>query len=255
MTKCTKCAPERIPLKLLPERYREAVRSVIEQILSHYRSTIAFAVIGSVAEGTYGVHSDVDLLWIMRGRLPRRYWRIIELPKDPRVELVALPKRSIEEHFQHATTMAHAIQRSIVLYDPCGYLASLKQRELGLPDHEWMVHWFSHWHRFYRWGLEMLRRQRRHHRKYCRRGRKCYCDVDDTLARVAVNFAILLVECYGIVPTHKRALWRAFRTITRSQRWRRAFRMALRIHREERWIALNKAELIASLAKWLRRRL
>jgi predicted nucleotidyltransferase len=235
---------------LLPERFRDPAREVMDRILARYRSTLAFAVIGSVAEGTYGERSDLDLVWVTKGRFRIRYWRFIELPEDPRVEIVFLPKPSVEDHFRYCSTMAHSLKRSIILYDPNGYLEGLKGRELGLPSKEWMRRWFEHWRLLNRFGLESLLRERRFHRKHCEGA--CFCSVDDTLARVAVNYAILFVECHRTVPTNKEALWLSFCDLVEDPEKRRIFHNALQVHRERRWMGLEEAMDLVKLIRWLR---
>jgi len=209
-------------------------------------------LIGSLAEGGYTEESDVDLVWIVRGPLRRRWWREMELPSERRVQVIPLLLRGVAWHFARRTTLAHSIQRGLPIYDPEGRAAALQARPLALPDPEWMRGWFEHWQRFYEMGIWELRRARRWQRKY---GNEHPGSVSDILARVAVNFAILLLETEGIVPTCKRALGEGFQRLTRGEKLRQAMETALEVHRQEREMRLEEVDLILYLLRWLHRRL
>ena len=135
-------------------------------LLSQYKNTRGIVVIGSVADGTYNKTSDIDLVWIKNRPLGyKKQFRIeedLERISERKIQLVPFSTKQIQWHFQHSTTMAHAIQKGIVVYiKENGLMSVLLKKKLGHPTQEWMKSWFEHWLTRYRWAKESIRREKK----------------------------------------------------------------------------------------------
>jgi predicted nucleotidyltransferase len=165
-------------IKGLPKNFKSSVAEMACHLLSLYKDTQGIIVIGSVADGTYNRTSDIDIVWIKNRPLDyKRHFRIeedLERISDRKIQLVPFSTKKIRWHFRHSTTMAHAIQRGIVVYrKENGPLSELAKEKLGRPTHEWMKSWFEHWQTRYHWARESIRREKRLHKKFCKD--KCVC--------------------------------------------------------------------------------
>jgi hypothetical protein len=241
-----------LSLDRVPPEFREVAEATVQNLVTRFPHTLAVVVIGSVAEGGFRPESDLDMVWVVRGRLRRTWWREIETPHERRVQVIPWLLKTANWHFARRTTLAHSVHRGLIVYDPEGRAAQWQARPLGLPDREWMREWFKHWLQFYEAGFrEDLPRAREWRRKF---GEE-HVHVYENLARVSVNFAILLIETRGVVPTCKQQLWTEFQRLTSGPKLRQAMDTALRIHREDRWMSWEEAQQIIPLVHWLRRRL
>jgi len=106
------------------------------RILKHYPSTTAVVVIGSVATGTWEEDSDLDLVWVFRGRLRREWHDELDYWYEGPVELVPFNLSQVRKHFRLHSPMGHAIQQGIVLYDPAGLHDQWRRLKLGLPKRQ-----------------------------------------------------------------------------------------------------------------------
>jgi len=241
-----------LQLDRVPPQFQDIVTATAQDLLAKFPRTLALIVIGSVAEGSFGPESDLDVVWVVRGPLRRSWWREVETPRERRVQLIPWLLQTAAWHFARRTTLAHSVQRGLIVYDPEGRAAQWQAQPLDLPDREWMRQWFEHWLRFYDIGFrEDLPRAREWRRKLGEEHLQVY----DNLAHVAVNFAILLLETRGVVPTCKQQIRTEFQRLTAGPRLRSALDVALRVHREDRWMSWEEAQQVVYLVRWLRGKL
>jgi predicted nucleotidyltransferase len=236
----------------LGQEVQDVLRLVCERLIESYSSTRALIFIGSRAEGESQKNSDLDIVWVHNRSFSR--YKIYELSEGflPEVQIVPLTKKSINEHFRFSTTMAHSIQKGIVLFDPNNYMGPYLSRQLTIPSREWIKNWFHHWEVFYRGGQRERRRNIGIHRKYC--GEEYYCIIPNYLARACVNFAILYLELNGIIPTTKKQIVSAFLNLGRAKVVA-GLKAAFITYREDREMNWEEGEVVAKTAMWLRGRL
>jgi predicted nucleotidyltransferase len=236
-------------LPSIPATLKERVEGVKRRILRDYPDTIGLVLIGSVAEGDFKTDSDIDIVWIKRRKITHKRLFAFEQALDEKIQIVLFNRRQLREHFRYSTTMAHSIKNGVILYQDGDYITGLLQKELTLPDREWMKKWFKHWIFFYRMGLRDLRRSKRWHKRFCRRG--CTCEVGDYLARAAVNFTILFLELHGLVPTTKNKILKGFRRFGKEDLVS-SLEVALEASRQHRPLSKEEAEAIHPTLRWLR---
>lgn len=237
----------------IPAQFKKAVLQAKKRILTRPIDVKALVVIGSVAEGDFQEDSDIDLVCVIGERISFDTIKELTGGLGDRIQLVPLSEEAFRSHFENCSTMAHSIQRGIVLYQKDGFLKPFLEKSLSLPKHEWMRGWFLHWMRFYYMGLRDRRFTRELHTKYCQE--ECHCHVSDILARVAVNLAILYLETKGVVPTTKRQIWEHSRRMFRSEVNLKGLRVALEVSHQDRDMNLPETEEVLKLASWLRRNL
>ena len=242
--------PRSIFVEPVPQRYRERVREACLQVLNRCDDLLAIVLIGSVAEGDFVPESDVDLLCVKEEKLPWEEQREIKEQLDEQVQLIFFDRKTLAFHFQHRTTMAHAVLRGKILYEVENYIGERRSDTLGLPDRGWMKNWFLHWLKLYGFAIGGVDRSEGWHRKYCDRTRHDH--TDDTLARVAVNFCILFLEIQGLVPTTKSQILRHFRDTVDDQALIEGLELALVVSRQERWMTYEEGKTVAQVAAWLR---
>jgi len=226
---------------------------VCERILSRYDDVVAIVLIGSVAEGDFVPESDVDILCIRREKTPWEEQRKIGEGLDERIQCIFFTEEMFQSHLNQRTTMAHSVLRGAMLYEAESTISKLKS-ELDLPDRAWMKRWFVHWLDFYEFGMRDVERAKEGHLKHCTE-EECQCWIEDSLARSAVNMAILFVETKGIVPTTKKQIQRHFRDQVEDEHLNTGLALALRVSREDRSMNYNEARSVAHVAGWLRDRL
>lgn len=242
-----------VGVRELPQPYRAAARAMCRAILRRYPRTAAFVVIGSVADGSWQPDSDLDLVWVLRGRR-RKHWREeLDYHDEGVVELVPLELAGLKRQFALRSPMAHAIQRGIVLYDQDRLVERFRRRRLGPPTRQWMREWFDFFCRRFDYGLTSYRVSKRFHRRFCRR--RCVCEISEVLHRAVLNLARLLLATAGLVPNSKAELRRHYPYVVRSPRRRRAMETALAAHHEKRELGLREAAELVRLGRWLRGRL
>jgi hypothetical protein len=168
------------------------------------------------------------------------------------VQLVPFSAEELNRHFEECTTMAHSIQRGIVVFERDGFVQSYLQCPLGPPSRKWTKEWFLHWLEFYFMGLMDLERGEEFHRKFCQE--KCDCFISDNLARAALNFAILYLEADGVIPVSKGEIRRAMRGRV-SQEILDGLEMALQACHEDRDMSYDEAEEVERTARWLKEKL
>jgi predicted nucleotidyltransferase len=223
------------------------------RILAKYPGTVAFVVIGSVALGSWEPDSDVDLVWVLRGRRRKDWHRELDYDYSGVVELVPLNISSLLEHLARRSPMAHAIQRGIILYDPDGLVKRLCHTPLGPPIREWMQKWFEFFSQRLDWGKDSYRREKAHHRRFCKD--HCICRVTEILTRAVVNLALVFITTKRIVPNSKAEMRLHYPPLIRGPRLRKAMETALKAHHEKRDLTLDEAKELVYLGKWLRARL
>ena len=236
-------------LPILPPIFQRAVQRAQTEIPKAYPDTLCLVLIGSVAEGDFKKDSDVDIVWVKSRRLGFRRVHECERSLGDRIQLVLFNRKQLEDHFKKSTTMAHAMKNGIILYTKGDSITRILDKEIALPDREWMRSWFEHWMRLYRMGLRDIRRNKGWHKRYCQK--RCMCEVGDYLARAAVNFAILFSELHGFVPTTKDKVLKGFRKFGRKDLIA-GLRIALRVSRQKRPMSRKEAETVKLTARWLR---
>jgi hypothetical protein len=242
-----------VRVRQLPQPYRAAARAMCHAILRRYPRTAAFIVIGSVADGSWQPDSDLDLVWVLRGRRRRGWREELDYHEEGVVELVPLELAGLKRQFAWCSPMAHAIQRGVVLYDRDRLLERFRRRRLGPPTREWMRDWFDFFWRRFDYGLTSNRISKRFHRRFCRR--RCVCKVSEVLHRAVLNLARLLLATAGLVPNSKAELRRHYPSVVVNPRLRRAMETALAAHHAKRELTLREATELVRLGRWLRRRL
>ena len=237
----------------LPGRYREPVRVSCRKIMRLYPNTLALVVIGSVAVGTWEEDSDLDLVWIYRGRLRRKWREEMGYDYSGVVEFVTFNLSEVRRHMAWQSPMAHALRRGVVIYDPAGLMARLRRGALGPPTREWMQQWFRHFWQRLDWGRDSYRMSLKMHHRYCKT--KCDCQVSEVLTRAVVNLALVLLATKGIVPGAKSEMRLHFPSVIRGARHRKAMEIALQAHHVKRDLTLQEAKELLRLGGWLRRQL
>lgn len=250
-------------IKELPKKFESSVAEIASYLLSHYKDTRGIIVIGSVADGTYNKTSDIDLVWIKSRPLGyKKQFRIeedLERISDRKIQLVPFSSKQIRWHFQHSTTMAHAIHKGIVIYGKeNGLMSAFLKKKLGHPTQEWMKSWFEHWQTRYRWAKDSIRREKRFHKKFCKT--ECICTFYDDIARVAVNFAILYLETRNIIPLSKKRIMHYFEKclsprFTTSTNVLKGLRLALELSGRDRFLKTSEVDQILLCTNSLKKRL
>lgn len=197
-------------LKELPQDIQPLVNKIRRKILKEYLDTRALFVIGSMSDWSYGPDSDIDIVWIKIRKIKVK--RLLELEEKlnynielRRIQLVPFTYKELSWHFNNSSTMAHSIQKGIIIYGARNRsIQKFLAKKLSLPKKEWMYYWLSHWLKKYEWARFSIRRERRFHKRFCKD--RCHCSIFDDIARVAVNFGILYLETNGIVPISKRQI-------------------------------------------------
>jgi predicted nucleotidyltransferase len=242
-------------LKRIPPDFDKAISTLCRKIVTKYPKTLALVLIGSLAEGDYSSDSDIDMVWLRKGRIRLRSSLNLLKSKDlqKRVQLIPMNKKMITRHFNQSTTMAHAIKRGIVLYERGDVLRMFLEINLSMPSIEWLRDWFEHWTRIYELGLKDMKQAPTFHRRFCRE--ECHCDISDNLARGCVNFCIIFLELRGCVPTTKAQIRKGFKQMTRGRRLIQGLETALKVHHEGRSSSLEEAKAIYYTSKWLKRKI
>lgn len=242
-------------LNRLPPRFRRPARDMCGRVLSQYPNTAAFIIIGSVATGTWEDDSDLDLVWVYRGRLRRKWREELDYWHEGPVELVPFNMSKVREHFRLHSPMAHAIQRGIAGFDPEGLHAHWQRLDLGLPKQQWIDETYDFmWHRL-EWGLDSYRRERDFHRKVKHESEDCFCTVSEVLTRATLNLVRLLMILRGHVPMCKADTRRVYPEVIRGSRLREGMEITLRAHHEKRDLTLAEAKEVAHLAEWTKGKL
>jgi len=223
-------------------------------ILSHYPNTLAFCVIGSVADGTWENDSDVDLVWILRGRRRKQWQEELGYDYAGRVELVPLNIKELKRHHAQNSSLWHSIYSGLVIMDCTGLLEQLRRRPPALPSAEWKREWFEFFSHRLDWGIDHYRHILQFHKKYCD-GDSCFCQVSEVLTRAVVNLARLLLIEHGLMPNSKAQMRAMIPAHFPSRRQQAALEVALRAHHEKRDLSLEEARELMNLGQYLRRRL
>jgi len=236
----------------IPGGFGKLTRETVERLLADFPDVKAAVVIGSVAIGDYSEDSDVDIVCVVKGKLDReRRQQFLQMAHEG-VQIVPFSTEELNRHFAECTTMAHSVQKGIVLFDKDGFLESYLKAPLGPPSKRWMKEWFVHWLEFYFLGQLDLEREEEFHRKFC--DEECHCLIPDNLARATVNFSILFLETHGVIPVSKGEIrkgmeGRATREI------QEGLEMALQVCHEDRSMSYEEAKEIAKAASWLKEKL
>ncbi len=240
---------------LLPQQYRERAHALLSKTLHIYPRTVAFAVIGSVVDGTWQSDSDLDVVWIHRGKRKQCWYERIEYDYESPIELVAFNLGRIHEHFRQHSPMAHALQSGLMLYDPEGLHATWRETPLGLPTRQWIDNTYAFMSRRLEWGMDSYRRECRFHRRFCKKSSDCHCTVSDVLCRAVWNLARLVLVVRGHVPMSKAHTRELFIEITRGCRLLSALDTTILAHHEKRFCRIDEAHQMAYLGKWAQAKL
>ena len=159
----------------VPAEFKSIIKKARSLLLSEYKDTRGICLIGSIADGTYNESSDIDLIWIKIHLIKYKRWFKIEdklnFNTNRKVQLVPFTYRKILWHFDCSSTMAHSIQKGIIIYGKRDRLISgLLSRNLSLPTKEWMDYWFEHWLKRYQWAKDAIKREKRLPKKFCKSG-------------------------------------------------------------------------------------
>jgi len=170
------------------------------------------------------------------------------------VELVPLNLKELRRHVAQHSSLAHSIQKGLVLYDAKAVLERLKQTPLGPPTSEWKQGAFEFFSRRLDWGIDSYQRELTFHRKHCRSGH-CHCHVSEILTRAVVNLARLLLIEQGLIPNSKAEMRSMVPAGLHSSRQRAALETALQAHHEKRDLSPDEAAELIRLGRNLRERL
>lgn len=108
-----------------------------------------------------------------------------------------------------------------------------------------MERWFSHWQGIYDLAVkDFLKCQKRG-----------FDYVNDSLARAAVNFAILFLETRGFIPTTKIDIERCFCKEVQDDRLKEGLNVALIAHHEDRDISLCEAGKVYFCGEFLKEKI
>jgi len=244
----------------VPTQFKPVINKAISLLLSEYKDTRGICLIGSIADGTHNKSSDIDLVWIKSHRI--NYKKLFKIKEELsfnnnlRVQLIPFTSREVLWHFNRSSTMAHSIQKGIVIYGKRNSLIlSLLKKKLSSPSKEWMEYWFEHWLTRYQWAKDSIKREKRFHKKFCKT--KCRCNFFDDIASVTVNFAILLLEIRQIVPLSKTQIIKNIEKYPPplSNNVLKGLKLALKFSGKGRFLTLKEADKILFTADWLKRKL
>lgn len=246
--------------KQVPVQFRSIIKKTIELLLTEPKDTRGIFLTGSVADGTYNDSSDIDLVWIKGHKIGYKRWGKIEEKlnsnKAQKVQVVPFSSKQIRWHFDCSSTMAHSIQKGILLYGRKDELISnILKKELSFPTKEWMEYWFKHWLRRYQWAKDSIKREKRYHKRFCKR--KCNCTVFDDIARVTVNFAILYLETKNFIPVSKTQILRDIKKLSFSltKNVLEGVKLALKFSGKDKYLTLKQADKISFSSNWFKSRL
>jgi hypothetical protein len=245
--------PDGLALERLPEPFRAPAEEWARKILAQYPNTAALIVIGSAALGTWDAQSDLDLVWVLRGRRRKRWDQELDYHYEGPVDLVPLNMQALRRHFAQHSPMAHAIQQGVAIYDPTGLLARLRPIRLGPPTQEWLQEWWGWFSPRLDWGIDSYRREAEMHARFCRD--ECRCHVSEILTRAVVNLARVLLATEGMVPNTKTEMRAQYPRVIPEGPLRAAMETALRAHHEKRDLTLPEGEQLVALGEWLREKL
>lgn len=239
-------------LKPVPAHFRAPARRFLQKLLRAYPDTLALIVIGSVADGTWEKDSDLDVVWVYRGRGKRNWQSVLEFDYDGPVELAAFSQAEMLDEFRQGSTMAHAVRAGLAIYDPKRRHERWARARLGSPSKEWIDKTREFFLQRLEWGLDLYRREIRHHGRFCQGRVECDCRVSEILTRSVLNLARLLLVLRADVPMSKHHMRTIYPRVIRGRRLRRAVEITLRAHHEKRETGLGEAREIAYLGRWVR---
>ncbi|MDP6631851.1 MAG: nucleotidyltransferase domain-containing protein [Kiritimatiellia bacterium] len=240
---------------LLPQQYQATAEALLSKTLRAYPHTVAFVVIGSVADDTWKPDSDLDVVWIHRGRRKRRWYEHVDYDYDSPIELVVFDLKRVRDHFRQHSPMAHALQSGLVLYDPEGLHAAWRETPLGLPTRHWIDNTYAFMSRRLVWGIDAYQGECHFHRRFCKQSSDCHCAVSDVLCRAVWNLVRLVLVVQGCVPMSKAHTRKLFVDIIRGSRLQRALDTTVMVHHEKRFCRIEEAREMIYLGKWARARL
>ena len=163
----------------LPLPFQPPVAGVVGELLRTHPDVVAFMLVGSVAEGDWDEHSDIDFLYVRQPIIEKD--RIVEIKKLwPIVHFIAYTPDRLAEAFGQQNTMAWSIARGLPLFDGSGIIAHCKSIPLAAPGADWVR---EHMKRVLEWP-----------------------DEPQSLWRKVINLAILYTAARGDVATTKRRL-------------------------------------------------
>lgn len=220
---------------------------------------VSVVLVGSCAEADFDDLSDIDLVLVHRGPVPRRaLGHVVERARGGhgvRVDIVEMTAECLMAHVRWRTTMAHAVARGVVLRDPARVVAGVLPRlkpSLGPPARGWMRERLCRELRLYYAGLFEVGRWAE-----CGRGGLVAgggCRVGGLLPASAVELAILLAEAGGVVPTTRRQVLKAVESCAPA--WVvDGVAMAVRLVREGGRPGPSELSAVARAAGWMKRRL
>ena len=121
----------------LPRPFQEPVAGVVGELLRTHPDLAAFMLVGSVAEGDWDEHSDVDFLYVRQPIIEKE--RIIEIKKLwPIVHFIAYTPDNLAANFGQHSVMAWSIARGQPLFDGSGIIARCKSLPLATPAAGWI---------------------------------------------------------------------------------------------------------------------
>ncbi len=229
----------------IPNDVLNEIKVISRRLKKRYRGLLAIILIGSFAEGTPEEDSDIDIVFVRRGRTYHTGLLDITEGTKRRIQLIPFNKKLLDYHFKNSTTMSYAIQRGKIIYERGGFLQKYYAWPLGYPNNLWMKDWYNHWIDKYSYGIKDFKRSRKIGFDY----------ITDCLSRAVVNFGILFVETRCHIPTTKKDLERCFNKKIEDKRIREGFKIAIHAHHEDRDVSLTEAERIYYAGKFLKEEL
>lgn len=229
----------------IPDDVLNEIKIISRRLKRRYKGLLAIILIGSFAEGNQEKDSDIDMVFVRRGRTYHTGLLDITEGTKRRIQLIQFNKRLLDYHFKNSSTMAYAIQRGKIIYEKGNILRKYYTWPLSYPSDVWMKDWYNHWIAKYSYGVKDFRRNKKMGFDY----------VIDCLSRAVVNFGILFVETKGYIPTTKKDLERCFNKEIEDKRIREGFKIAIHVHHEDRDVSLSEAEKIYYTGKYLKEEL
>jgi hypothetical protein len=125
-------------LGALPLPFRQIIEDVVPRLLEGFPDTLALAVVGSLAEGTYDEHSDVDSLLVRPSSTGGSdVFRAIR-QAHPLTNFIVSTPEGLRRNWSNGSNGAWAVRRSVALYDPNGTLAAYQRTDPPPPQREWV---------------------------------------------------------------------------------------------------------------------
>jgi endonuclease-3 len=118
--KCQECGLRDVCLYYflleLPENFRENILEFNKRILKRFNDVYSIVLIGDVAEGSYNMDSNIDVLCVKRDEAS--VGDITEITRGlDKVQPIFVTEENIAQHFKDSTTLASAIKSGKIIFE------------------------------------------------------------------------------------------------------------------------------------------